>query len=284
MKRVREMVKNARQGLILLLAFTVAATACAQKSSSTNSDDLLGPGQVATVNGARIPISVFRLYVLAMKKDPDQLGEDERKGLVDDLVGLKLLEALATKEGVPEERTIAAQLELDRLQLLARAMVVRYLDKNPPSEQDLKKLYDESLPRLSATQYKARHILVSTEQAAKDVIAELKKGKDFGELAKERSTDPTNKNGGELGWFSADSMVKPFADAVRQLKVGSYTTQPVKTDFGFHVILLEDTRTPTPPTMDSVRQQLQAVANQQKANSYIKTIRDGAKVTYSENN
>ena len=275
------MVKNFRQGLILSLAFTVAATACAQKPSSTDSDALLGPGQVATVNGARIPISVFRLYVLSMKKDPDQLSEDDRKGLVDDLVGLKLLETLATKEGVPEERTIAAQLELDRLQLLARTMVVRYLDKNPPSEQDLKKLYDESLPRLSATQYKARHILVGTEQAAKDVIAELKKGKDFGELAKERSTDPTNKNGGELGWVSADSMVKPIADAVRQLKVGSYTTQPVKTDFGFHVILLEDTRTPTPPTMDSIRQQLQTVANQRKANSYIKAIRDGAKVTYS---
>ena len=271
-----------KAGLTLLVLSAIVAAGCSQKPLSTSSEDALGPGEVAVVNGERIPESLFRLYSMAgLKKDPDKLTPDERKAVIDDLVGFKVLEDLAEQGKVPEERTVAAQLELQRLQLLARTMVLRYLSQHPATDEELHKVYDDSLPQLTAKQYKARHILVDTKEAAEKIISQLNSGKDFVELAKEHADGPTGPNGGDLGWFTADSMVKPVADAVANMKVGSYSAEPVKSDYGFHVILLEDTRSQEPPPFEKVRNQLQSVVDRQKAEEYIKSLQATAKVEYS---
>ncbi len=275
------MIKNRKT--LLAASMALVAIGCSQKDMAADSDQNLGPGSVATVNGQRIPESLFRLYTLAvLKKDPDKLQPDERKSIIDDLVGLKLLEVQAEQGKVPEERTVAAQLELQRMQFLARTMVGRYLTEHPVTDEELKKVYDDNLPQLSATQYKARHILVSTSEAAEKVIQQLKKGKDFAELAKEQSTDPTGPNGGDLGWFTSQSMIKPVMDALEKMKVGTFSTVPVKSNFGYHVLLLEDTRTQEAPPMDKIRNQLQSAVDNRKAQELMDSLRKSANVTYEE--
>lgn len=271
-----------KAGTTLTAVLAILVAGCSQRSPSAGSDDALGPGEVAVVNGVRIPESIFRLYTLtALKKDPDKLTSDERKTVIDDLVGFQLLETLATQAKVPEERTVAAQLELQRLQVLARTMVLRYLDQHPATDDELQKVYDANLQKLTAKQYKARHILVDSEQAAEEVIAQLNAGKDFVELAKEHASGQNAANGGELGWFTADTMVKPVVDAVEHMKVGTYSTEPVKSDYGFHVILLEDTRAQEAPPLDKIRDQLKQVVDRSKAEEYIKSLRDDATVQYT---
>ena len=269
-----------------LVNLTLAATtfmalaACSpdQGGDAENADPgPLGPGVVATVNDTPVPESLFRFYALnGLQKTAEDLTEDEREGIIEDLIRMRLLADAAEARGLPNERTIAAELELQRLQLVARAAAARYLDENPARESELRALYEENLPRLMSNQYKARHILVNTEDEARNVIVELDGGGDFAELAREHSTGPTGPSGGDLGWFSADSMVEPFADAVRAMEDGNYSTEPVRTQFGWHVIMLEETREQQPPGLDAVRDELRRVVEQQKLEDYVNSLRDAA--------
>ena len=169
-------------------------------------------------------------------------------------------------------------MELARQAVLIRAYLADYVRANPISEDRLKKDYEAIKANLGTTEYKARHILVSTEDEAKAIIAKLEKGEKFSELAKQ-SKDPGSKdNGGELGWSAPTTYVKPFADAMTKLKKGEYTKTPVKTDFGYHVIQLDDTRPLTPPTYEQVKPQLQQRAGQQQVEQLVKKLREGAKV------
>ncbi len=267
-------------GKQILVATLLLIAGCAKNQAAEPTDPALGPGKVATVDGTAIPESVFRLYVMStLRKSADDLTPEERKQVIDDLVGVEVLVAEAAKRGIPKERTIAAQLELQRMQVMARAMATRYIEENPPTEEELKAVYDQNLPRLSAQQYKAHHILVETKEEADAVISQLNKGKEFAALAKERANGPTGANGGDLGWFTADSMVPEVIAAVKQLKVGSYTKEPVKSQYGYHVILLDDTRAGTPPTLDSVRKDLANVVDRNKLEGYVSSLRKSAKVT-----
>lgn len=240
---------------------------------TTNS---LGTGTVNASDGTPVNESLFRYYAQsALHKAPEDLSEQERNAILDSLVNLKLLSDAADEKGLPTERTIAVELALQRMQLLARAMVNRYIEENPATDSEIQQTYQERLPSLGATQYKARHILLKSEDEAKAVIAQLNKGADFADLAKKKSTGPTGPKGGDLGWFSADTMVKPFADAVKDMKVGTYSAKPVQTQFGWHVILLEDKKDNQPPSLDSVRDQMTSAVNQKKVEGYIESLRKG---------
>jgi peptidyl-prolyl cis-trans isomerase C len=264
----------------LIASLLAAVSGCNQVQAPVATVGDLGPGQVATVNGDPIPESIFRFYVInAAKKDPDNLTPEERASVIEDLVQFKLLTAAAEERGLTAERPMVAQLELQRLQATARAMALRHLAENPATDQELQKLYDENLPRLAGVQYKARHILVESKDAAVAVIEQLKQGKDFVALAQEHSSGPTGPNGGDLGWFTAESMVQPVADAVRTMQVGTYSSEPVETTFGFHVILLEDTRTQEPPTFESLRQELSNAVDRTKLEAFVQTLKDAATVT-----
>jgi peptidyl-prolyl cis-trans isomerase C len=263
---------------VVALSFGLAV-GCAKQPASTANNAALGPGAVATVNGVQIPESVFRFYVMtALRKNADDLKPEERQAAIDDLVNVQLLAAEGEKSGLLAERTIAAQLELQRMQLAARAMATRIIEQNPATDADLQKVYDENLPRLAGKQYKARHVLVPTKEEADEVITQLKGGKDFLTIAKEHADGPTGPNGGDLGWFTATSMVEPVAAAVQTMQVGAYSAEPVKSDYGYHVILLEDTRPGEAPTLDSVRNDLRNVVDRNRLQTHLKGLRDGAKI------
>jgi peptidyl-prolyl cis-trans isomerase C len=254
---------------------------CAQDSSSpdtaetaTTNDSALGTSTVTAQDGTEIQESLFRYYALnALQKQPENLTPEEREAVLESLVRLDVLADAAEEAGLPRERMIAVELEFQRQQLLARTMVNRYVEENPPTEAELRAEYEANLSALGSTQFKARHILLETEEEAATVIEQLEGGADFVELAEAESEGPTGPDGGDLGWFTADSMVAPFAEAVSDMEVGTYSASPVQTQFGWHVILLEDRRADQPPGLDAVRQEISNRVNQQKLESYIQSLR-----------
>lgn len=272
-------MRLSHRSLLVIPLGLISLAACSQEGSNAGGENL-GAAKIAIVNGKPLPESVLRMYALTTeRKNLEDMTEEERARVVDDLIGLELLAQQAEKDGLTESRTLAAQLELQRLRLVANAAATDHVDKNPPSEADLKAIYDENLPLLASQQYKARHILVTTRDEAESVIAQLRQGADFAALARERADGPTGPNGGQLDWFTLESMPQPFAAAVQTLTTGAYTTEPVQTDFGFHVILLDETRTQEPPTLDDIRQDLASAAQRKRLDDYIKSLRAAAKVT-----
>jgi peptidyl-prolyl cis-trans isomerase C len=267
-------------GSLVVLSFVGLVTACSKPDASKAGTDPLGPSQVATVNGKRVPESVFRLQTLAsQRKNVDDLTPEQRKTALDDLIGLYLLADEARAQGVLTERTIAAQLELARIQLEARAMATRFLEKNTATDAELQALYDQNLPRLGGQQtFKAKNILVNTKEEADVVIKQLQQGKKFADLAKERANGPTGPNGGDLGWFTADTMVQPVVEAARAMKVGTFSTEPIKSEFGYHVLFLEDARTQDAPSFDSMRADLKTAVERDKLTNHIRELIAGAKI------
>jgi len=267
-------------GSLVVLSFVGLATACSKPDASKAGADPLGPTQVATVNGKRVPESVFRLQTLAtLRKNVDDLTPEQRKAALDDLIGLYLMADEARTQGVLAERTIAAQMELARIQLEARAMATRFLEKNAATDDEMKAVYDQNLPRLGGQQqFKAKNILVNTKEEADAVIKQLQQGKKFADLAKERATGPTGPNGGDLGWFTADSMVQPVVEAARAMKVGTFSTEPIKSQFGYHVLFLEDERMQEAPSFDSMRSDLKTAVERDKLTKHIRELIAGAKV------
>ena len=267
-------------GSLVLLSFVGLAAGCSKPDASKAGADSLGPSQVATVNGRRVPESVFRLQTLStLRKNVDDLTTEQRKAALDDLVGLYLLGDEARAQGVLGERTIAAQLELARIQLEARVMATRFLEKNAATDAEMKVVYDQNLPRLSGQQqFKAKNILVNTKEEADTVIKQLQQGKKFADLAKERANGPTGPNGGDLGWFNAETMVQPVVEAARAMKVGTFSTEPIKSEFGYHVLFLEDARTQDPPSFDAMRNDLKTAVERDKLQNHIRELIAAAKV------
>jgi peptidyl-prolyl cis-trans isomerase C len=266
-------------GRLTALLISLAACACSQDGTDTN-PAALGAARVAVVNGEPVPESVLRIYALATeRRNLDEMSPEERERMVNDVIGLVLLAQQAEEEGLTSSRTLAAQIELQRLQSLARAMAADYLEKNPPTDADLQAIYDENLPRLSGEQYKLRHILVTSKAEADTVIADLNRGSDFVTLAQARADGPTGPNGGELGWLTLDSMPPSFAEAVRGMTAGAYSREPVQTEAGYHVILLEQTQRQEPPALEDIRTDLASAAERKRLDDFIKMLRDSGTVS-----
>jgi peptidyl-prolyl cis-trans isomerase C len=259
----------------ILISALALLSGCADEAPAQAQD----AGQVATVDGKRLPESVFRIYALnALQRNADDLSSEERARAIEDLVYVLVLSNEGEKRGIPAERAMAAELELIRLQSIAREVTERFREQNPPSDAEIRALYDENLPRLSARQYHARHILVATEEEAVGLIAQIDGGGDFAALANEHSSDGDGKSGGDLGWFTAESMVQPFGEAVRTMEDGTYTPTPVQTQYGWHVIKVEESREGQPPDIESLRAELTSAVERRKLDEYIRGLREGAVV------
>jgi peptidyl-prolyl cis-trans isomerase C len=268
--------------LLGALAAVVTVCACSRDGAGNSTADL-GAARVAVVNGRPIPESVLRIYVRATERqDFDAMSPADRERVINDVIGLELLAQQAEKDGLTASRTLAAQIELQRLQAVARAMATEYLKDNPPTDADIQAIYEENLPRLSGEQYKLRHILVETKAEADTVIAQLNQGSDFVALARERADGPTGPNDGDLGWLTADSLPPSFAEAVRALTAGSYSPTPVQTDAGYHVILLEDKQRQEPPALEDIRADVSSAAERKRLDDYIKTLRERATVSIDQ--
>jgi len=217
---------------------------------------------IMTINGKAMESEVLDAYIQGRVQKPlEQVTAEERATFTDELTDIYVLSTASAAEDLAKVPAVAAQLELQRLGILARAVVAELATDIVITEDEIQASYAEQIKLAPAVQFKARHILVETQSEAVEIIGELNDGADFVELAKERSTGPSGPSGGDLGWFGPDQMVKPFSDAVARLEDGHYTTAPVQTQFGWHVILREETRAAEPPPLESVRENI--IANEQ---------------------
>jgi peptidyl-prolyl cis-trans isomerase C len=229
---------------------------------------------VATVNGVDIDSSLLDMYLASrIQKPAEQASPEERNAVLQELTDIYLLTTQPDAEEVANDPMVQAQIELQSRAALAQAVASDFFAKNPASDDEVLAEYETQMKMAPAQQFKARHILVETQAAATDLIAQLNDGADFAELAKANSTGPTGPNGGDLGWFSPEQMVKPFSDAVAALADGAHTGEPVQTQFGWHVIMREESRENQPPTLESVRDVLKQRVEQNKFQGYLERLR-----------
>ena len=275
---------NIRHASATILITAVVLGGCGEQPASEPPEGTpFGEATVATINGAPIYASVFDAYANArLQKSTEDLSDDEYDAVLDEMIQFQLMSAAAVEAGLTREQPIAIDLELQRLQTLSRIVAVRHLDDNPASEAELRETYEQNIEQLSGVQYKARHILLDQESEAADIIVQLQGGADFAQLAMDHSTGPSGPNGGDLGWFSADSMVAPFADAVRSMELGTFSQQPVQTRFGWHVILLEDVEDQQAPGLDAVRADMTSLVEQQKVEALLDSLREAAEIVIGD--
>ncbi|WP_374327719.1 peptidylprolyl isomerase [Azonexus sp.] len=232
----------------------------------------------ATVNGKAIPQTVYDAFLNEQKAQGAPDTPELKNAIKEELIRRELLSQEAAKKGLDKNPEVRGQMELARQAVLIRAFMGDYVRSHPVGDAQLKADYEQLKKSLGGTEYKARHILVEKEDDAKAIIAKLEKGDKFAALAKQ-SMDPGSKDkGGELEWSAPTAYVKPFGDTLTTLKKGEYTKTPVKTDFGFHVIQLDDSRPLTPPPFEQVKPQLQQRATQMQVEKLIKDLRSQAKV------
>jgi peptidyl-prolyl cis-trans isomerase C len=234
---------------------------------------------IATVNGQEISLGLFRLFYAERLRQQNAENTPEFQNQVfNEFVNIVVTAQNATEKGIDKDDNVKNAMELQRLQLLSRLSLQDAARTLTPSDEELQKAYDERYGSEKRKEFKARHILVASEDEAKKLIEELKGGADFTELAKEHSLGPTGKDGGDLGWFDSKQMVKPFTEAVEEMKVGAHSDAPVQTQFGWHVILLEEVREADPPSMDSVKGELAAGMQRQTLAKYVSDLREKAKL------
>jgi len=263
---------------ILLLAGLLGLASCQPHGGSASLGTDNSP-PVATVNGAPISRDFFAQYIKDITgKTVDDISAEQRGQALDNLIRAQVVAQQAVKDGVDKAPETAALLELTRLNVLQQAVAERYLKDRKPTEKELRAEYETQVAALAKTEYHAKHILVATEPFAQKIIERLGKGEKFEELARRESMDASKDNGGDLGWFTTDKMVKPFADAVLALKPGEYTHAAVQTQYGWHVIELVETRDLQPPAYDSVRQRLEQVVQSKKVKAYTDELLRGAKI------
>lgn len=247
------MLKKSRI-LLIGAASVLALTACDSKDAIKAAPTK--EPVAATVNGVAIPESTVELMVRERTAQGQPDSPELRRAIIENLAMQQMVSAEAVKKGIDKQPDTKRQLDLVRQSILANAFVADYIKNTPVTDETLKAEYDKVAAQ--AGEFKARHILVKEEAEAKAIIAELQKDvSKFEALAKEKSLDPGSKvNGGDLGWFDPRSMVPEFGAAVSKLEKGKFTDVPVKTQFGYHVILLEDSKKAEAPPFEAVKEQL----------------------------
>lgn len=251
--------------LWVLLAAFAAAPAFAQN--------------IAVVNGTAIPKSRADALIGQLVKQGQQDSPQLHQAVRDELVNREILMQEAVREGIPSRADVKAQVAVAQQTVVLRAMIEDYMTKNKPSDAEVKARYDELVRQAGGKEYHLHHILVDNEQQAKDLIAKIKAGAKFEDLAKKYSKDPgSGKNGGDLDWANPKTYVPEFAAAAEKLKKGEMTDTPVHTQFGWHIIRVDDVRDVTPPPLDQVKGQIVQQMQQEKLQAFEQALRAKAKV------
>jgi len=274
-------MKNAATTALLMAGLLVAAPTMAADEEPAPGDGTL----IATVNGQDYELDTFRaFYSERVQQTGGQNTPELQQQAFNEFLNLIVASQEAEKLDLEDTPEVQSALKMQRMMVLSAAALQKLAAEANPTDEELKAAYDDFVEQSKRTEYKARHILVDEKEKAEELIKQLdkNKGKDFETLAKENSLGPTADKGGDLGWFDSRRMVKPFADAVAELEPGNYTKQPVQTQFGWHVILLEDTRTAEPPTFEEAKPQLEATVRRQKVTEKLNEMREAAKVKLNE--
>jgi peptidyl-prolyl cis-trans isomerase C len=250
----------------LLLAFTIAH---GPALAATGDDKVL-----ATINGTSLTAGDIERY---RERRPEQEGTQAE--LLQELINIELLVQDAERSKLDAGEEFKLEMEMTRRAMLAQFAVRNQVDGHPVTEEQMRKVYDEQVGQSAGkTEYHARHILLANEADAKKVIADLDAGGDFVALAKERSTGPSGPQGGDLGFFEPGQMVPEFSQAAIALEPGTYTKTPVKTQFGWHVILLEETRKIEGPSFEQVKPQIENMLQSMQVREYLEGLRSKAEI------
>jgi peptidyl-prolyl cis-trans isomerase C len=258
-------------------AITLLLAACGkgqQAAAPSAAADKPATPPVAIVDGTPISREAYDDYLkgLLRGKPATDVTPDEKNQVLDQMINMQLIAAQAEKDGLEKDPDVATRIALLRTQILADAAAQKYVKANEPSDQELHAAYDTATDK---TEYHASHILVPTKEKAEQLIKKIKGGAKFEDVAKAESTDNSKANGGDLGWFTLARMVKPFGDAVKTLKKGDITQEPVQTQYGWHIIKLEDTRD---APFDQMKSQLTNGIMQKKFADYIESLKKNAKI------
>jgi peptidyl-prolyl cis-trans isomerase C len=247
----------------------LAQTAAAQKAPASKQ---------VTVNGKPIPKARLDFIVKqrATQGQPD--NEQARQAILDNLITQEVVSQEADRRGFAKTPDVRTQLELLRQQVLVQAVVQDHLKTHPVKDEEMLAEYNKVKASRGDKEYKARHILVDKDAEAKEIIAQLKKGTKFEELAKQSKDPGSKEKGGDLDWNPPSTFVKPFADALAKLEKGKYTETPVQTQFGWHVIQLDDVRALQFPAFDTVKQQLLSRMQEQEVQKFVAGLRSKAKI------
>ncbi len=263
--------------LSTVAAITLVLAACGkgqQQAAAPAASDKPASPPVAIVDGTPISRDAFDDYLkgLLRGKPVTDVTAEEKNQVLDQMINMQLLSAQADKDGLDKDPDVASRIALLRTQIMAEAAVQKYLKANEPTDEQLHAAYDAATDK---TEYHASHILVPTKEKAEQLIKKIKAGAKFEDVAKAESTDNSKANGGDLGWFTTARMVKPFGDAVKTLKKGEITQEPVQTQYGWHIIKLEDTRD---APFEQMKGQLANSIMQGKMHDYIESLKKTAKI------
>lgn len=262
---------------IILTAFLGLFAACTRPAEDTAAKS--STPAVATVNGEPISADFFNEFLAAATGQPAKKATPEQKSqLLDQLINLSVAARSAETDGLAKDSAVQARLEMARLQLLAEAASKKFMDAHPSTDEEIRAEYEAQVAGLPK-EYKARHVLVESKETAESVIRELQAGGDFAKIAQKESTDQGSAaKGGDLDWFRLNDMVKPFSDAVVALQKGQITQQPIQSQFGWHVIKLEDVRSPAAPNFDEVKDRVDMLVKRRKFQAHLEELRKAASV------
>ena len=271
-----------RVSTVAAIAVMLAACGKGQQAMTPAAADKpapAAPDAVAIVDGKAISRSAYDDYLksLLRGKPATEVTAEEKAQVLDQMINMQLISEQAAKDGLDKDPDVVSRLDLLRSQVLAEAGVQKYIKSITPTDQELHAQFD-AVPPADKTEYHAQHILVAAKDkaVADQIIKKLKAGAKFDDLAKSTSIDTGSKaSGGDLGWFTLTRMVKPFGDAVKGLKKGEITTEPVQTQYGWHIIRLEDTRD---APFDQFKAQLTNGIMQKKFQTYIDGLKATAKI------
>ncbi len=234
---------------------------------------------IAVVNGKPVPSSRVNALKAQIEKSGRPVTDDMLGQLKDEIIAREIFMQEAKKRGLDASEEYKSQLELARQTILIRELFADFQKKNPVTDAEIQAEYDKFAAANGGKEYRTRHILVETEDQAKALIAEIKKGGKFEELAKKHSKDPgSGANGGDLDWAAANSYVPEFSGAMVKLDKGQMADEPVKSQFGFHIIRVDDVREAQLPKLDEVKPQIAQQLQQQKMGKFQEDLRAKAKV------
>jgi len=234
---------------------------------------------IAIVNGKAVPSSRMDALAQQVARSGRPVTPEMQGQLREEIIAREIFVQAAQAQGLDATEDYKNQLELTRQSILIRELFADFQKKNPVTDEETKAEYDKFAAANAGKEYRARHILVEKEEQAKALIAQLKKGAKFEDLAKKNSKDPgSGANGGDLDWANASSYVKEFSDALTALSKGKLTDTPVKTQFGYHIIRLDDVREAQLPKYEDVKPQIAQQLQQQKIAKFQEDLRAKAKV------
>jgi peptidyl-prolyl cis-trans isomerase C len=234
---------------------------------------------VAIVNGKAVPLARVEALAQQVAASGRPVDDQVREQLKEEVILREIFMQEAQKRGIGATDDYKNQMELARQTIMIRTLFADYQKKNPVTDADIQAEYDKFAAANGGKEYRARHILVDKEDEAKAIIKSIKGGAKFEDIAKKSSKDPgSGANGGDLDWAAAASYVTEFSEAMVKLDKGQMTEEPVKSQFGWHVIRVDDVRQAQLPKLEDVKPQISQQMQQQKLSEFQRTLREKAKV------